>query len=56
MRKAALPTEPMADLLLKIERAPPDAAANPWWSMLSSHPDTPQRARDLKAGHAQGCA
>ena len=45
----------MADLLLKIEGAPPDAAGNPWWSMLSSHPETPERARAMKAGHAHTC-
>jgi Zn-dependent protease with chaperone function len=56
MRKANLPTAPMADLLLKIEDAPPDAAGNSWLGMLSSHPETPQRARELKAGHAPSCA
>ncbi|TWO72144.1 M48 family metallopeptidase [Caenimonas sedimenti] len=56
MRKAGLPAQPMADLLLKIEDVPPEAAGNSWWSMLSSHPETPQRARELKAGHVQGCA
>lgn len=56
MRKAGLPAAPMADLLLKIEGAPPEAAGNSWLGMLSSHPETPQRARELKAGHAPGCA
>jgi Zn-dependent protease with chaperone function len=56
MREAGLPTAPMADLLLKIEDAPPQAANNAWWSMLSSHPETPERARAMKAGRAPGCA
>ncbi len=65
MRRANLPTAPMGDLLLRVEadmdpaakasepRKPAkDAEGAPWWNLLSSHPDTPQRARGLKAGHA----
>ncbi|RYF16853.1 MAG: M48 family metallopeptidase [Comamonadaceae bacterium] len=62
MRRAGLPTAPMADLLLGIEA---DATGNKpgakarqgtsWMNLLSSHPETPQRARDLKDGHTQGC-
>ena len=64
MKRAGLPAAPMADLLLGIEGARSKdkaAAARPqqegssWTSILSSHPETPQRARDLKDGHPQGC-
>lgn len=62
MRRAGLPVAPMADLLLGIEseRGGGKTAARPaqsgsWMNLLSSHPETPQRARDLKDGHAQGC-
>lgn len=67
MGKAQLSTVPMADLLLGIAAAregprkdqPPDKAgksdkgALTLW--LSSHPDTRQRAEQLKAGQAVGC-
>ncbi|MEJ5989926.1 M48 family metallopeptidase [Ramlibacter sp. PS3R-8] len=62
MRRAALPTAPMADLLLGIEagqhgRKPgaESAQGSSWTNLLSSHPDTPQRARGLKDGHTEGC-
>lgn len=62
MRRVGLPAAPMAELLLGIEAQAtgnkPGGAAprgNAWMNLLSSHPDTPQRARDLKDGHAQGC-
>jgi Zn-dependent protease with chaperone function len=63
MRRAGLPVAPMADLLLGIEseRGGGKTAARPpedssWTSILSSHPETPQRARDLKAdGQPEGC-
>ena len=63
MRHAALPTAPMADLLLGIEaRARDPSSAKeasssepPWVRLLSSHPATAERARDLKLGHAVGC-
>jgi Zn-dependent protease with chaperone function len=61
MQRARLPTGPMADLLLGVEAgeakkpAEPQAEGGSWTSLLSSHPETPQRARDLKAGRAQGC-
>lgn len=60
MRRANLPTEPMADLLLKVDvsaegKVAAKDEAPSWSSIFSSHPETPQRARDLKAGHAHGC-
>jgi Zn-dependent protease with chaperone function len=57
LRQAGIPTAPMADLLLGIEaRSQGDKVDTPsWMNLLSSHPDTVQRARDLKAGQAQGC-
>jgi Zn-dependent protease with chaperone function len=62
MQRAKLPLAPMADLLLGIESergggktAAKPAASGSWMNLLSSHPETPQRARDLKDGHAQGC-
>lgn len=62
MRRAGLPVPPMADLLLGIEAAHGgrgEAAAagerSSWNSLLSSHPETPQRARDLKDGQPAGC-
>ncbi len=70
MRKARLPTAPMADLLLGIEqardakaaseehagRAPsPDAGASALANLFSSHPATAERARQLKQGQLQGC-
>lgn len=66
MQRAKLPTGPMGDLLLRAEEgAVPEAAASrpkrgedpsgSWWNLLSSHPDTPQRARDLQAGNAAAC-
>ncbi|HEY0823602.1 MAG TPA: M48 family metallopeptidase [Ramlibacter sp.] len=51
-------TEPMADLLLKVEG---DAGAKAprqdggWFELLSSHPATPQRAQALKSGGAGAC-
>jgi Zn-dependent protease with chaperone function len=61
MRQAGLPTAPMADLLLQLDgrgRAAAGAqgageAGSGWGSLLSSHPETPQRARDLKEGHVR---
>lgn len=63
MRRAGLGTAPMANLLLGIEAAahgsqqePARTSAPPAWAkLLSSHPGTAQRARDLKDGHAEGC-
>lgn len=59
MKKAALPTGPMADLLLGVEKEAgierKGQEGNAWTNLLSSHPDTPQRAKDLKDGHAEGC-
>lgn len=59
MRKAQLPTTPMADLLLgmEAERGGKKAAEGDasWMTLLSSHPDTGARARSLKAGRIEGC-
>jgi Zn-dependent protease with chaperone function len=62
MRRAGLPVAPMADLLLGLEgerggrktAAAPDESGS-WMNILSSHPETPQRARDLKDGHVAAC-
>ena len=57
MRKAQLPTEPMADLLLGMEKehkaAPGDGGV--LGSLLSSHPATALRAQQLKQGRLEGC-
>lgn len=70
MNKSRLPTGPMADLLLAMEgerdekaaaksggaKPPDDASASALAGLFSSHPATPQRARQLKhAGVPQGC-
>lgn len=62
MRRAGLPTAPMGDLLLGIEAEmtgnKPGAApsrGSSWMNLLSSHPETPKRAQDLKDGRAEGC-
>jgi Zn-dependent protease with chaperone function len=59
MRKAQLPTVPMADLLLALESAHrgkgPSASEASWASLLSSHPETALRARKLKLGQVDGC-
>ncbi|HSV34889.1 MAG TPA: M48 family metallopeptidase [Ramlibacter sp.] len=67
MRKAQLPTEPMADLLLGMEAAhrpkakeggaetAPATTDSALASLLSSHPATAQRALQLKAGRPEGC-
>jgi Zn-dependent protease with chaperone function len=70
MRKSQLPTAPMAQLLLALAasestQAPPRegerrGAASQGGSvigdLLSSHPDTAERARKLKAGQPQACS
>ncbi len=71
MRRAALPTAPMGDLLLAMAQdarsggkdpqpgkaqEPGQDEAHPVWSLLSSHPDTAGRARALRAGQAPGCS
>jgi Zn-dependent protease with chaperone function len=64
MRSTKLPTGPMADLLLGISSARDgprkdqatgrtDKSTFPQW--LSSHPDTRQRAEQLKSGQPLGC-
>jgi Zn-dependent protease with chaperone function len=50
MRKAGVPVGPMADLLLGME---PGGATK--WDLLSSHPATAERARQIKEGRAQSC-
>ncbi|ROZ63915.1 M48 family metallopeptidase [Ramlibacter sp. WS9] len=59
MRKAQLPTAPMAELLLGMEAErgakKPAEAESRWMTLLSSHPDTAARARQLKAGRVEGC-
>ena len=62
MRKAQLPTEPMADLLLAADAekerpkpAAPRRIAAALGSLLSSHPATALRARQLKQGRLEGC-
>lgn len=69
MRQAHLPTAPMADLLVAIGDAPqpegadraadeadkPAKPANGWITLLSSHPDTAQRAARLRQGRAGRC-
>ena len=71
MHRAALPTAPMGDLLLAMAQdarsggkdpqpgkatEPGQDEAHPVWSLLSSHPDTAERARALRAGQALGCS
>ena len=71
MHRAALPTAPMGDLLLAMVQdarsggkdpqpgkatEPGQDEAHPIWSLLSSHPDTAERARALRAGQAPGCS
>ncbi|MDH5205151.1 MAG: M48 family metallopeptidase [Hylemonella sp.] len=67
LRQAALPTSPMADLLIAISSARDDGAKTQahkheekgevglFEGLFSSHPQTAQRARQLKAGEAGSC-
>jgi Zn-dependent protease with chaperone function len=61
MRRAGLPTAPTGELLLGIEgpaRAEKNAqrgGSPSWLNVLSSHPDTAERARALKDGRADAC-
>ena len=65
MVHAALPTAPMGQLLLAIAhdedkkedagKAASKSAPLPAWSLLSSHPDTEERAAALRDGHTQQC-
>lgn len=56
MRQADLPTQPMAQLLLRVDaEAGRQAEGSSWTRFLSSHPETPQRARDLADGKVAGC-
>lgn len=54
MREAGLPTAPTADLLLAIDTSNSQGPA--WAALLSSHPQTPERAAALRAGRAEGCS
>ena len=48
----------MADLLLKLdapEKGEPKSESGSWTNLLSSHPDTPQRAMALKSGRHEAC-
>lgn len=53
MREAGLPTAPTADLLLAIDKSETRGAA--WAVLLSSHPQTPERAAALREGRAKDC-
>ncbi|MDF1483896.1 M48 family metallopeptidase [Ramlibacter sp. H39-3-26] len=58
MRRAQLPTAPMADLLLAIDahsRAGSGSGGD-WAALFSSHPGTAQRAAALQRGDAPVCA
>lgn len=67
MARAKLPTTPMADLLLGMEDARAakktgaaesttgSTAGNAIASLLSSHPQTAERAQKLKQGRVEGC-
>ncbi len=57
MRQAQLPTTPMADLLLGLERSrnPEQPGGVSVASLLASHPQTAERARKLKLGITDGC-
>lgn len=66
MHEAGLPMAPMADLLLAIDGGGPRAAQNPrtrepsaasgaWTLLLSTHPDTGERARRLRQAQPGGC-
>jgi Zn-dependent protease with chaperone function len=62
MRQAQLPTAPMADLLLDMEARRHDQkpqregeGGGAVARLLSSHPQTAERARMLKQGQLQGC-
>jgi Zn-dependent protease with chaperone function len=55
MQHAGLPSAPMADLLLGIDAGAGGEKATrregpSWMNLLSSHPDTALRARELKEG------
>lgn len=59
LRQAGVPTQPMADLLLAIDAGAHGQTAAPqeprWATLLSSHPDTPERARKIKEGRLDAC-
>ena len=67
MQAAGLPTRPMGELLLALERrgtghgqpgheveSPPRAAPG-WADMLSTHPGLATRAESLRRGRLEGC-
>lgn len=62
MRQAGLGTQAMGDLLLQVDSAArgrdeagKEAPGSNWTRFLSSHPETPQRARDLRDGVVSTC-
>lgn len=60
MARAGRPTAPMAALLLKIDRAAapqggPSTAGERIFRLLSTHPDTAERASRMQQGALQGC-
>lgn len=57
-KKAASAAEPGASSAERERKrkAAEDMASHPVWSLLSSHPDTVQRATELEKGHAPHCA
>jgi len=52
MARAGGPTQPMADLLLKMDKGAKEGEPAGWTEFLSSHPATPQRAMALKRGES----
>ncbi|WP_427915234.1 M48 family metallopeptidase [Ramlibacter sp. MMS24-I3-19] len=54
MREAGIATAPTADLLTAIDSHGSEGPA--WSALLSSHPQTPERAAALRAGKAEGCS
>jgi Zn-dependent protease with chaperone function len=59
LRGAKLPALPMADLLLAIDAGAArreHEGGESWTSIVSTHPDTALRARQLKAGQSEACS
>jgi Zn-dependent protease with chaperone function len=61
MAAAGRPTRPMGALLLRVANERPEALDGPrrgnsgWADLLSTHPDTVQRARELAEGASSAC-
>lgn len=55
---ASVPSSPSStpDNAARKRKTAQDAEAHPVWSLLSSHPDTVERATELERGHAPHCA